>query len=190
MNAHPKPATRTTVINVFGGPGIGKSTTAALIFQCLKEKGKSVEMSPEFIKKWVWNGIQPKFLDYHYIFANQSKSEYDLFGKVEYIVTDSPVLLSVYYAHPEKMVGDSVSKMYEAYKRMCEEEKVSTINIMLKRLDSSQTNAFDEDGRFHNEEQSKQIDKDLIELLNDQNVQYDIISPSKKIVENYVDQFI
>ena len=40
----------TLVINLFGGPGCGKSTTMARLFADLKARGYNVEMVSEFAK--------------------------------------------------------------------------------------------------------------------------------------------
>ena len=42
------------VINLFGGPGCGKSTIAALLFGKLKQNGINCEMALEYAKDKVW----------------------------------------------------------------------------------------------------------------------------------------
>ena len=44
----------TKIINLFGGPGCGKSTTASGIFYELKKRGYECELSLEFAKDKVW----------------------------------------------------------------------------------------------------------------------------------------
>ena len=41
-------------VNLFGGPGIGKSTTAAGVFNLLKLHGIETELITEFAKDLVW----------------------------------------------------------------------------------------------------------------------------------------
>lgn len=84
------------VINLFGGPGTGKSTTAALVFGRLKQMGANVELVTEFAKDLVWEDrrtieCQP------YIFGKQLWRTQRLEGKVDAVVTDSPLLLSAVY---------------------------------------------------------------------------------------------
>ena len=43
------------VINLFGGPGCGKSTTAADLFARMKLRGLSVELVTEYAKDVVWD---------------------------------------------------------------------------------------------------------------------------------------
>lgn len=45
---------KTKYINVLGGPGVGKSTTAAYVFSEMKRMGLSVEYVPEVAKDFVW----------------------------------------------------------------------------------------------------------------------------------------
>ena len=45
----------TLVINLFSGPGVGKSTTAAMVFAKLKMNGVDCEMALEFAKEKVWD---------------------------------------------------------------------------------------------------------------------------------------
>lgn len=45
---------KTLVVNLFGGPGTGKSTLSANIFARLKMDGVDVEMAPEYVKEVVW----------------------------------------------------------------------------------------------------------------------------------------
>jgi len=46
----------TRVINLLGGPGVGKSTAAAKLFAKYKDEGKSVELVREYVKDWAWEG--------------------------------------------------------------------------------------------------------------------------------------
>lgn len=57
------------VINLWGGPGCGKSTTMARIFSELKVKGYNVEMVSEFAKDLVYEKRDETMKDELYIFA-------------------------------------------------------------------------------------------------------------------------
>lgn len=87
----------TLVVNLFGGPGTGKSTNAALTFGKLKSQGVSAELVTEYAKDLVWEeryhalGFQP------YIIAKQMWRIHKLLGKVDVIITDSPILLGLVY---------------------------------------------------------------------------------------------
>ena len=44
------------VINLYGGPGTGKSTTAAHVFALLKQRDVNAELVREYAKDIVWEG--------------------------------------------------------------------------------------------------------------------------------------
>ena len=79
------------VINFYGGPGAGKSVSAAQLFATLKAKKEKVELIQEVAKQWAWERRRPVSLDQFYFFGLQSRKEYSLFENVDFIITDSPV---------------------------------------------------------------------------------------------------
>src|SRR5574344_1019681 len=115
---------KTVVINMFGAPGVGKSTTAAMAFALLKMKGVDCELSSEFAKDLVWECRYETFKDELYIFAKQSHKLFRLLGKVDAVVTDHPLLLTAFYA---KNDPDLV--------RLCESRFASydNLNILIDR---------------------------------------------------------
>ena len=44
----------TVLINLFGQPSCGKSSTMADLFAELKRHAENTEMCPEWVKKWAW----------------------------------------------------------------------------------------------------------------------------------------
>ena len=75
-----------TSINIFGGPGSGKSTTAASIFAELKRQHKNVELSVEYAKGRVYEEHFSIFEDQVFIFAQQLRQYHRCEGKVDYMV--------------------------------------------------------------------------------------------------------
>lgn len=59
----------TKVINLFGGPGCGKSTGAAYIFSLLKMKGMNVELVTEFAKDKTWEHNSKALTCQPYVFG-------------------------------------------------------------------------------------------------------------------------
>jgi hypothetical protein len=146
---------RTTVINFYGGPCSGKSTAAAGLFYKMKLLGYSVELTDEFAKECVWEENIPMLKDQLWILAHQHRKILRLAEKVDYVITDSPVLLSPIYRtrYGEPMYSDVIDKMaLECY------NKYDNVNFMLSRVRDN----FQQDGRAQNEMQSVQIDLDLI----------------------------
>ena len=61
------------VINLFGGPGVGKSTTASGLFYEMKKARLEVELVTEYAKDAVWEGRTSLLDDQIYIFAKQQR---------------------------------------------------------------------------------------------------------------------
>lgn len=93
------------VVNLCGAPGAGKSTGAAYIFSKLKMAGINAELVTEFAKDKVWEGSQAVFENQLYMLAKQYFRITRCENKVDVIVTDSPILLSLIYGQNNKKLG-------------------------------------------------------------------------------------
>ena len=149
----------TLVVNLYAGPSTGKSSTMAGLFAELKWRGLDCEMAPEFAKEKVWEGSLGILENQIYIFAKQLHSINRLLGKVEVVITDSPLLFSLIYG----------KKMGDPFKNLVLDifNQHRNLNIFLKRLKT-----FNPNGRLQSEEEAKAIDKDLLALLARYNVDY------------------
>lgn len=85
-------------VNIFGGPGSGKSTTASGLFHEMKKCWIQAEYVPEFAKELVWSDSHHMLSEQNYIFAEQERRLNRLRRKVKVAVSDSPLLLSSFYA--------------------------------------------------------------------------------------------
>ena len=151
----------TTVINLFGGSGCGKSTTAALLFSRMKLARIHVELVREYVKYWAWNDRKVREWDQLYLLGKQSAYESMLYGKVDYIVTDSPILLAGVYQELRSNGKDSyVSNAAQAFMAHAEEQGVTYKNFFLKR-----NKPFDPRGRYETEDQAKQVDRFVYDYL-------------------------
>ena len=93
------------ILNLWAGPGAGKSTTAALVFGILKAKGYNVELVREYAKELAWEyGCIPPHVAQEDILFEQARRQDMLAGKVDLIITDSPLRMSVVYgSNPEQV---------------------------------------------------------------------------------------
>ena len=90
------------VINLFGGPGVGKSTAAAGLFYEMKKRQLSVELVTEYAKDMVWEKRWNILDDQLYILAKQHRRIARLAEHgIEYVITDSPISLGLVYLKPE-----------------------------------------------------------------------------------------
>jgi hypothetical protein len=86
------------VINLFGGPGTGKSTTAAGVFHHMKCAGLEVELVTEYAKDMVWEHRHNILEDQIYIFAKQQRRISRLRDHhIDWVITDSPIPLGLCY---------------------------------------------------------------------------------------------
>lgn len=151
---------QTLVVNLLGGPGSGKSTMASLIFYKLKCDGIDAELVNEYAKQLVWEQSFPKMKNQIYIFGKQHNKQWMLNGKVDAIITDSPLLLNVYYDFDQtKGLKDLIlSEFHNSF---------NNLNILLKR-----SSVYNPNGRTQTEEQAQKVDKELTELLEHENIEY------------------
>ena len=60
---------KTKIINLFGGPGVGKSTITSGIFYELKKRNIECDIPYEFPKQVAWENNHSQISDQLYIFA-------------------------------------------------------------------------------------------------------------------------
>lgn len=149
----------TKVINFLGGPSCGKSTYAAELYAKMKHSGYKVEMVREFAKEWAWEGRKIGPFDQISILGEQIRRESSLFGKVDYIITDSPAVLGAFYFdynHNEVFMNE----MVKSYYNYSEDQGVEFCNFVLPRKKD-----YDPSGRYETEAQAKQIDQNIKEFM-------------------------
>jgi hypothetical protein len=155
------------VINIFGGPGVGKSYITSGLFQLMKKEKYIVEMTAEYAKELTY---EEKFdilqNDQLYIFAEQHRRLYRLIDKVDYVITDCPLLLGCVYFEKNRGIysyRDLARFMIDTYK------KYPNINILLKR---NSEYGYDEYGRYQKYDEALTVDEDVIRWLGYANVKY------------------
>lgn len=177
------------IINLFGSPCSGKSTTAAFLFYKLKSLGIKCELVTEYAKDKTYEKNEMALSDQIYIFAKQNYRINRIVsdGQVDVIVTDSPLLLSTYY-NSDKMTKQEldilVRKVVGSYRNL---------NIFLTRFGE-----YQQYGRSQTKEESEKMSDEMYELFSDDMHyvfnKFDIISdPDCKLIphiENMIDGII
>lgn len=139
------------VVNLFAGPGAGKSTMAARVFSELKELGYNSELVTEFAKDLTWQGSMKALDNQLYVFAKQYHRLWRLVDNVDIVVTDSPILLSLIYGTTS-----------DTFKKLVIEEfnKFHNINIRLVRVKQ-----YNPKGRSQTLDEAKDIDRQVGAML-------------------------
>lgn len=150
------------IINLFGGPGTGKSTIASGIFCLLKLHGVNTEYVTEFPKDLTWEESYKTLLDQYYITAVQRHRFWRLIGKVDVIVTDAPFLLGLIYGKTNDYFKQSMLKIFNDY---------NNINYLLNR-----TVKYIKSGRNQIEQEAQEIDKKVLRMLSNNNIHYTTIT--------------
>ena len=171
----------TKVINLFGGPGAGKSTISSGLFYEFKIKDIPCDNPYEFPKQVAWEDNLSQITDQLYILANQHRGLVRSYGKVDFIILDSPLLLSLLYKngytgdYPAKFYGDSFDHMvldlFNSY---------DNINIFLERPEKE----FQVEGRFQDQDESLMLDNKLKDILYMYNIPYHSVTVGENTVSD------
>ena len=180
---------KTKIINLFGGPGSGKSTITSGIFYELKKRNIECDIPYEFPKLVAWENNHSQISDQLYIFANQHRGIVRAYGKVDFIILDSPILLSLAYKdgygneYPSNLYNKSFDKMvvdiFSQYQN---------INFFLKRNEDG----FQQSGRFQSYEESLEFDEKIKGILDMNGFPYyclDINDETVNTIVNFITKY-
>ena len=137
------------VINLFGGPGAGKSTTMARLFADLKERGINCEMVSEFAKDLVYENRMDTMKDELYIFAKQNHRMFRVKDKVDVIITDRPILITNIY---DSLYGENNETLHQLVRETF--KSYDNINIFLNNEDIEYKAG---EGRLQTQEEANSI---------------------------------
>lgn len=136
------------VVNLFGGPGVGKSTTAAMLFAHYKRRGITTELLREPAKELLYQGRdlsrnQVLLMALHY----QALKDYEAAG-TQLVIADTALLLNLvysqglpFYAQLERLV----LKLTREFKE---------VDVLIKRAVP-----YQEHGRNETEAEARAIDE-------------------------------
>ena len=160
-----------TVINLFGGAGVGKSTIAASLFSNLKTNLVSCELVTEYVKDVVWDNSVGILDNQLLITSNQYHKLFRLVNKVDIAVCDSSLLVGSIYDNSCVKLNDLVLELYNSF---------NNINFFVERATK-----YDSTGRYHTETQAIEIDNKIKKYLISKRIPYINIScnsPTESLV--------
>lgn len=170
----------TLVISAFGGPGSGKTVACMDICQQLKKHGYNAEYVSEVPKDYVYD-------EQYHLLDGTAEHQYDMLkkqlervdryiGKVDFVVTDSPVLLNgIYNRQQTKQYESLLLGLHNHYNNF----------VFFVERDAEQ---FQQEGRIHDLQESKEKDLQIQGLLKANHIYYGTYNHKTvwKIVENSI----
>ena len=159
------------IINIFAGPGCGKSTLSTEIFSALKKMHLKVEYVSEYAKDLIYEKSFDKLNDYLYVFAEQHHRIHRLKNDVDYVICDGSFLLGNLHfnndcIYNEKLFKALVLDTFNEY---------DNYNYFLKRGNTPYQNY----GRKESFKDAKKMDKKLKKLLKNYEINFQTINNKK-----------
>lgn len=149
-------------INFFGGPGSGKSTLRAGLYYEMKMQHFNVEEAPEYAKDMIFENHQNILSDQIYMLAKQNRRISRLEGVVDYVITDSPLLLCNIYANDSLPYNEAFQQLtvdlFNSY---------NNINIFINKHHS-----YTEIGRNETELEAQVLSMEIKDLLIDLKIHF------------------
>lgn len=169
----------TLIVNLFGGPGTGKSTIAYGLMYKLKILGIECEFAPEYAKDLIFDfhGDISVFENQKEIYQEQKKRVARYNKKVNVVITDSPLPLFIYY----DKTNDA-----EFQKEVMEEfSKYDNINFYLIR-----NHKYNPNGRYQDEKVAEDIQKTVLRILNQNSISHYQVQTGENILDYISDKII
>jgi nicotinamide riboside kinase len=164
-----------TVVNLFGGPGVGKSFLSRPLVHQLCTLGVKCQPVQEYAKELTWDNDQIAIQDQIHILGNQHHLLRRLmFHGVDVAVLDSSLLLGLVYAShdmPEPFY-DLIWATYDSF---------NNVNILVTR---DPLRPYEQMGRNQDPEQAKQADQTARMILDGNGLPY------LKITSDQVDEAV
>lgn len=167
----------TLIVNIFGAPGAGKSTGAAYIFSKLKMRGVDTELVTEFAKDKVWEQNPAPFQNQMYMFGKQAFRISRCAGKVDVIVTDSPLPLSIHYNNDPRLTNNfnqTVMDVFNSYNNVC---------YFLKRI-----KPYNPNGRNQTEQESDLMSNEIYSMINNYGITCKVFNGCEEDYDKIVDE--
>ena len=153
-------------VNFFGGPCAGKSTAAAGLFYEMKKHWIEAEYIQEYAKELVWSNSMHMLSEQNYIFAEQEHRLHRLNEKIEVAISDSPLLLSSFYA-PQVYFDSFHQSVFDFF------HMYDNLNIFVQR-----SHEYSLQGRLQDEKDADHIAQEMQLFLQNNGIPYWSITAS------------
>lgn len=165
-------------INLFGGPGTGKSTTAAGLFYEMKTDDNRVEYIQEYAKELTFGKDYTRLSDQLLILGEQHHRMFRLKDQLDYLIHDSPFVMGLTYLQddehlPKDIYAELITTMFKSY---------DNINIFLQR--NVDEHGYQEYGRSQTLDEAIQKDVEIKKMLVDNDIPFIEIKMGKNSVKD------
>lgn len=161
----------TRIVNLFGGPGCGKSTSKAGLFYRMKLAGLKVESVDEYAKELTYDEDWDRLSKQGHVTRTQERRQRRLIDKVDWVVTDSPLLLGIFYVNGEQ----ATPALFEDIERMF--NRYENVNVYINRV-----KPYAPYGRSQSEDEARVLDTRIRSFMRgriDLEVDGDVDAPDK-----------
>jgi hypothetical protein len=142
------------VLNFFGGPSAGKTTTASRMFTLLKESHIDAELVGEFAKDCILQGNLSAIKNQIHLFGHQHHRQLCAYQNSQVAVCDSPLLLcAIYNAGTSEHLTNLTIEQHHRF---------NNINVFVRRQPNI---PYSMSGRIHSLDESIIIDQQILDLL-------------------------
>jgi hypothetical protein len=171
----------TLIVNLYGSPGSGKSTTMSGVFYHLKLLGKNAEMVTEVAKDLTWEKRTMTLTCQPYVFAKQFRDVFRLLDQVEVLVTDSPIFLSAYYMwkYPNPKIASTEFTNFV----VAQARSIGGLNYFINRV-----KPYNTAGRNQTEIESDEMNKEIKYLLKLHDFKYKELDGNQNAVDTIVEE--
>lgn len=177
-------AGRSFIINIIGGPGVGKSTIYSFIYAMMKIRGYSVEQVQEVAKKLVWAEKFEELDNQYHVTMQQYRELNSVYGKVKFVITDGSLVHGIYYNrhNPTNVSNRDITeaKIVELY------SKFNNINILLTRGNFP----YEQAGRIQNPTEAKHVDSELVSIMEKYGIKYRTFESSESQINAMIDYIV
>jgi len=174
----------TKVINIIGGPGSDKSLFSAAIVLYLNLHGKTVEIIPDYAKSLVWQQNFEVLKNQYYIAQRQYEMLNLIDGQVHFLITECSLPQVLFY---NENYADNICDVAKTRDQILQWYRQNdNVNILVKRGEKKYVRS----GRFQDEEQAKEVDQGLREILEREHLPYTELSPDINVINAFTESLL
>lgn len=169
----------TKVINIIGGPACNKSLFSSAIILNMNLRKKVVEIIPDYAKLLVWQKNFDALKNQYNVAQRQFEMLNLLDGQVQYLMTECPLPQMLYY---NEHYADNICDVTKTKKAILDwYHRHDNINVLVERGDKKYVHT----GRFQDEQQARDIDRSLREILIREQMPFTSLPPDIHAINAY-----